>query len=414
MPGFPQAAICRRSGARLIDRINFYNGAGKPTVSFTCTPVSGISPFSVRFTDSSTFTPTRWTWNFGDGTWYNTTIASQKNPTHIYSNSGTYTAKLTACDATGCNTTIPGTTITVMTPTHAPSITVTSPDGGENWKQGSIQTITWSFTGNPGSTVKIELLKGGQFYQLLNSGTSTGSAGSGSYPWTIRTITNPGTDYKIRVTSTGNSAYSGTSNADFAISDAGALPVLTVTASPSSVIVGTATAVKFTVKNQTSGLVINGATVTLSGSATGSGVTGADGTVTISVNAGTAGTITATAIRTGSTNGVTTVTATASPGASSIAVISPNGGETWKQNTTHPVTWSYTGNPGSTVKIELLKNGVFYQLLTPGTSIGSAGSGSYSWTIRTITKPGTDYKIRVTSTSNSANSDTSNANFTIN
>ena len=72
---------------------------------------------------------------------------------------------------------------------------------------------------------------------------------------------------------------------------------------------------------------------------------------------------------------MTTVSATASPGASSIAVISPNGGETWKQNTTHPVTWSYTGNPGSTVKIELMKNGIFYQLLTPGTSMGSAGSG---------------------------------------
>ena len=128
--------------------------------------------------------------------------------------------------------------------------------------------------GSPGSTVKIELLKGGQFYQLLNSSTTIGSAGSGSYSWTIRTITKPGTDYRIRVTSTGNSAYNDTSNADFTISSAGALPVLTVSASPASVIVGTPTAVKFTVKNQSSGLVINGATVTLSGVATGSGVTG--------------------------------------------------------------------------------------------------------------------------------------------
>ena len=77
---------------------------------------------------------------------------------------------------------------------------------------------------------------------------------------------------------------------------AGVLPVLAVSASPASVIAGTPTPVNFTVKNQMSGLVINGATVSLSGAATGSGVTGADGNATISVNAGTAGTITATAI----------------------------------------------------------------------------------------------------------------------
>ena len=79
--------------ARLIDRIIYYIGSGKPAASFTCTPISGSSPLSVRFTDSSSVTPTSWTWNFGDGTWYNTTIASQKNPTHIYSNSGTLHSK---------------------------------------------------------------------------------------------------------------------------------------------------------------------------------------------------------------------------------------------------------------------------------------------------------------------------------
>ena len=221
---------------------------------------------------------------------------------------------------------------------------------------------------------------------------------------------NAGTAGTITATATRSGYTSGVTT----VTAIAPLPVLTVSAAPASVIVGTPTAVKFTVKNQTSGLVINGATVTLSGPATGSGVTGADGTATISVNAATAGTITATATRTGYINGVTTVTATASPGASSITVVSPNGGETWKQNTTHPVTWSYTGNPGSTVKIELMKNGIFYQLLTPGTSIGSAGSGSYLWTIRTITKPGTDYKIRVTSTGNPAYNDTGNANFIIN
>ena len=213
---------------------------------------------------------------------------------------------------------------------------------------------------------------------------------------------------------TTNTSYNDTSNANFAISAAGAIPALTITASPTSVIAGIPTAVTFTVKNQTSGLAVNGATVTLSGAATGSGVTGANGNTTISVNASAAGTITATATLTGYTNGVTTVTATSSPAVSSLTVTSPNGGETWKQGTSHPITWSYTGSPGSAVKIDLMKNGIFYQAISPSTSIGSAGSGSYSWTIRTITTPGTTYKVRVTSLNNTSYNDTSNANFTIN
>ena len=90
-------------------------------------------------------------------------------------------------------------------------------------------------------------------------------------------------------------------------------PVLTISASPISVTVGSPANVNFTVRNQTSGLVVNGATVTLTGVATGSGVTGANGNATISVNAGSAGTITATASMSGYTGNNTTVTANPAP-----------------------------------------------------------------------------------------------------
>ena len=275
----------------------------------------------------------------------------------------------------------------------AASITVVSPNGGEVWAQNTTHPITWSYTGTPGSAVKIDLMKNGIFYQAIVASTPIGSAGSGSYSWTIRTISTPGTTYRVRVTSTTNATVNDTSNANFAITAAGALPALTVSASPTSVIVRTPTAVTFTVKNQTSGLVVNGATVTLTGVATGSGVTGANGNTTISVNASAAGTVTATATLAGYTNGVTTVTATAAPSASSITVVSPNGGEAWVRNTTHPITWSYTGSPGPAVKIDLMKNGIFYQAITASTPVGSAGSGSYPWNIRSITTLGTTYRV---------------------
>ena len=130
-------------------------------------------------------------------------------------------------------------------------------------------------------------------------------------------------------------------------------PALTVSASPTTVTAGTPTNVKFTVKNQSSGLVVSGATVTLTGVATGSGTSGADGIATISVNAGSGGTITATASKTGYTSGTTTVTSI-SP-ADSITVTSPNGGESWLRGSVHPITWTSIGSVGSTVKIELLK-----------------------------------------------------------
>ena len=62
-----------------------------------------------------------------------------------------------------------------------PPITVTVPNGGNNWKLGSTQTIKWSYTGSPGSRVKIGLLKGTAVNRVINSSTSIGSGGSGSY-----------------------------------------------------------------------------------------------------------------------------------------------------------------------------------------------------------------------------------------
>ena len=57
----------------------------------------------------------------------------------------------------------PGTTLLVnitLVPVAVPTITVTSPNGGETWQRGTSHTVTWSYTGSPGSNVKITLLKG--------------------------------------------------------------------------------------------------------------------------------------------------------------------------------------------------------------------------------------------------------------
>ena len=203
------------------------------------------------------------------------------------------------------------------------SITVTSPNGGETWQRGSAHTVTWDYSGSPGSTVKIVLLKAGVEVGTISAGTSLGSSGKGSYTWAINPSASlsTGSDYKVKVQSINQPGISDTSNSYFTLTPAGTAPSLTVTA--------------------------------------------------------------------------------------------PDGGENWQRGTCHPVTWSYTGTPGSSVKIVLLKAGSEVGTASASTSIGSGGKGSYTWCISSTRAPDNDYKISVQSVSQPTLQDTSTSNFAI-
>ena len=81
----------------------------------------------------------------------------------------------------------------------APYITVSSPNGGENWQQGSTNNIIW--LDNISENVKIELYKNASFNSTITSST----ASSGSYSWNISSSQTPGSDYKIKITSVNSS-----------------------------------------------------------------------------------------------------------------------------------------------------------------------------------------------------------------
>jgi hypothetical protein len=98
-------------------------------------------------------------------------------------------------------------------------------------------------------------------------------------------------------------------------------------------------------------------------------------------------------------------------GGISITVTSPAGGESWAAGSTHNITWSYQGSPGSTVTIELLNNGKAVSTIKSAASIGKSGIGSYAWTIPKVTA-GSSYQVQITSTANSFCTSISN-NFTI-
>src|SRR5208283_1786938 len=67
-------------------------------------------PLAVQFTDASTGSVTSWSWTFGDGG-----ASTIQNPSHTYTNPGTYTVTLTAIGPGG-NSNPQTSSITVIPP----------------------------------------------------------------------------------------------------------------------------------------------------------------------------------------------------------------------------------------------------------------------------------------------------------
>jgi len=63
------------------------------TASYTVSPTSGTAyaPALVNFTDTSSGSPTGWSWNFGDGS----ELVTTQNPSHTFSSGGVYNVSLT-------------------------------------------------------------------------------------------------------------------------------------------------------------------------------------------------------------------------------------------------------------------------------------------------------------------------------
>jgi hypothetical protein len=295
------------------------------------------------------------------------------------------------------------------------AVSVVSPNGGETWPAGATKTIRWSYTGNPGAYIKIELLKGGIVNRVIRSLASKGTGGTGSCNWTIPANQPSGVDYRIRVTST-NGAYTGTSGSDFTI----AAPTLTVV-SPNggeTLTAGSMQTIRWSYNGNPGAYVkielLKGGVVNRTIGASGKG-SGGSGSRNWTIPANQAPGADYRIRVTSTTYGGCTYTSDsdftiATP---TVTVVSPNGGETLTAGTTQTIGWSYTGNPGLYVKIELLKGGVVNRTIASFASKGSGGIGSRSWKIPLNQAPGPDYRIRVTSMSNHSYSDISDTNFTI-
>ena len=122
-----------------------------PVANFT--PPSGCTGSNVTFTDSSTGSPTSWTWEFDDGT----PNSTAQNVTHTYDAAGTYHVKLTVTNDCGTDS-VSGDV--VIGPKPVANFTPPSGCMGSNVtftdsSTGSPTAWTWEFDdGTPNSTAQ--------------------------------------------------------------------------------------------------------------------------------------------------------------------------------------------------------------------------------------------------------------------
>jgi len=92
------------------------------------------------------------------------------------------------------------------------SITVTAPDGGEDWEVDQTKNITWTSAGEV-INVKIEIQRttGGEWDTIIESTTN-----DGSHPWIVTSPT--GSQNTIRISEVGDAGVNDTSNGTFTIS----------------------------------------------------------------------------------------------------------------------------------------------------------------------------------------------------
>ncbi|MEJ2196267.1 MAG: Ser-Thr-rich GPI-anchored membrane family protein [Ignavibacteriaceae bacterium] len=277
-------------------------------------------------------------------------------------------------------------------------ITVTSPNGGENWLIDTPNLITW--TDNLVDNVELQLYKGGSFYTSI----STSTASDGSYTWNIPVETISGSDFKIRITSVINSNIFDESDANFTLSNE---IIVTAPNGGESWQAGDSHNIKWT-DNITGNVKIE----LFRGSSFESEITPSTantGNYTWNIPAETISRsnykIKISSVDNSSVFDFSDANFEIFSG--NITVVSPNGGESWKAGTSQTITWN--DNINGNVTIDLYKGGSLHSVISTFTS----SDGSKIWDIPFDIETGSDYKVKITSVDDPSITDFSDGNFTI-
>jgi hypothetical protein len=270
---------------------------------------------------------------------------------------------------------------------------VNRPAAGEVWNAGSTQTIAWSGFSDP--YVKIELFKGSSLSATINSS----AANSGAYTWTVPAGQAAGTDYRIKISSTANSALNSFSNY-FTIGNSTPPASLAVTYPSAAGIrleVGTACTITWSATGNIGTQVRVGLYkgVTSFGEITTANTGSYVWSIPINQELGEDYRIKVTSVDNPSISDFSdnyfTVYGPVPPSdPPTVTLVFPTAaGLRFVHGQKHNVTWSTTGNAGSLVKLELYKGAAFVG------DVVTANNGSYEWTILPGYTPGSDYRQKI-------------------
>ena len=117
-----------------------------------------------------------------------------------------------------------GVTVLQLAPTGSASITVTSPNGGENWGVGTSHPITWTSTNLTGNLAITLSRNGGSTYTETLATSVPENTGSSTW-----VVTGPAsTTCRVKITSIADPSVSDISNDNFAIYDLPPSPTVTL------------------------------------------------------------------------------------------------------------------------------------------------------------------------------------------
>ncbi|MFA6024848.1 MAG: LamG-like jellyroll fold domain-containing protein [Ignavibacteriaceae bacterium] len=281
----------------------------------------------------------------------------------------------------------------------SPKVTLITPNGGEQWRIGTTQKITW--TSNDITSVKIEYSTDNTTWNTIASSVT---AASGSYDWTIPNT--PSTNCKVKISDAANSSLTDESNNVFSIIK----PALLVVLKPNggeNFIVGKVDTIKWSSSNI--------AEVKLEYSTDN----GANWISILALTPASAGSYVWTIPNTPSTNCKVRISDAANSSLAdtsdnvfsiikpALIVLKPNGGENFIVGKVDTIKWSSSNI--ADVRLEYTTdNGTNWISILASTP---ASAGIYVWTIPNT--PSTNCKVRISDAANSSLADTSDNVFSI-
>jgi hypothetical protein len=303
----------------------------------------------------------------------------------------TDTSDSTVYDASNANFTIKG------------ALTVSSPNGGENWIVASGHNITWTRTGSIAS-VKIDFSKNSGATYPFPVVAST-DASTGSYAWNIPDELS--TTVRVMVSDASDAAVFDTSNANFSIGGAltlnspngGQIWYVAEARTITWTRFGSIPTVKLEYSSDSGASYTNTiiASTDAASQTYGWSVPDAIGThVRVKVTDTANFAVNDESDADFEIKGILTLT-------------SPNGGETWFVGSSHAITWTPTG----TIPFVKLEYSIDGGNTYPNPIIASTNgpAGTYTWTVADAI--GTNLKVRVSNTADVSVNDASNNTFTV-